>query len=552
MHEATLAKEESLALLDTLLASAPIGFGFLDREFRYVRLNQALADINGLPISAHLGRTPHEVNPQLTPVLDPLRRYAIENGKPILNAEVSGETRAAPGQRRHWLVSYYPVFTSTRSLLGLGIVVTDISVRQRVEETLRQARDDLERRVQERTADLVEANARLLQEMAERQQAEAQLRQQQETLHQREKLAAMGSLLASVAHELNNPLSIVMMQADLLREESGNGPMTDQARAITQAVERCMRIVQHFLTLARQHPPERRPVHLNTIMEEAIELLAYALRVDNIEVDLRLAHDLPALSADRYQLQQVVVNLVTNAHQALREVPTPRRLTLTTSLHPAKAYLPFEVADTGPGIPLALQSRIFEPFFTTKPHGIGTGLGLSLCRGIIEGHGGTLSVQSQPGQGTVFSVELPLVSGNSAAPDAPGDEALSSSPARPATILVIDDEPGIASALVHVLSRSGHAVETAANGRLALAKLEERPFDLILCDLRMPELDGPGFYHELAQRSPQLLPRIIFLTGDTLSPEARAFLDQVGVARLHKPFRAAEVRRIVHQALQSL
>jgi CheY-like chemotaxis protein len=199
-----------------------------------------------------------------------------------------------------------------------------------------------------------------------------------------------------------------------------------------------------------------------------------------------------------------------------------------------------------------LRRYAIEPFFTTKSPGIGTVLGLSLCRGIIEGHGGTSSVKSQPGQGTVFSLELPLESGGNAKPDASRDAVWSSNPARSAMILVIDDEPGIASALVHILSRSGHEVETAANGRLALAKLLERTFDLILCDLRMPELDGPGFYHEVAQRYPQLLPRIIFLTGDTLRPEARAFLEQVGVARLHKPFRAAEVRRIVHQVLQTL
>jgi PAS domain S-box-containing protein len=421
-----------------------------------------------------------------------------------------------------------------------------------VEETLRRARDDLERRVQERTADLVEANARLLREMAERQQAEAQLRLQQEALHQRDKLAAMGSLLVSVAHELNNPLSIVMMQADLLREESGNGSLTERPQAITQAVERCMRIVQHFLSLARQHPPERRLVQLNAIIEEACKLLAYALQVDNIEVELQLARDLPTLSADRHQLQQVVVNLVTNAHQALRDVPPPRRLTLTTRFDSATSCLRFEVADTGSGIPLALQARIFEPFFTTKPHGIGTGLGLSLCREFVEGHGGAIRVQSQPGQGTVFAVDLPIESGGSAVPDSSGDEALAPSPARTATILVIDDEPGIASTLVHVLSRSGHAVDTAFNGRLALAKLAERAFDLILCDLHMPELDGPAFYQELARHHPQLLPRTIFLTGDTLSPEARAFLEQVGGARLHKPFRAAEVRRIVHQVLQAL
>lgn len=139
------------------------------------------------------------------------------------------------------------------------------------------------------------------------------------------------------------------------------------------------------------------------------------------------------------------------------------------------------------------------------------------------------------------------MSGGSALPDSPRDGVLSPSPTCTAAIPVIADEPGIASTLVHVLSRSGHAVATASNGRLALAKLVERTIDLILCDLRMPELDGPGFYQELARHYPQLLPRIIFLTGDMLSPEARAFLEQVGGARLHKPILAAEVQQIVHQ-----
>jgi CheY-like chemotaxis protein len=329
--------------------------------------------------------------------------------------------------------------------------------------------------------------------------------------------------------------------------------LTAHAKAISQAVERCMRIVQNFLTLARRHPPERRAVDLNRVVKEALELLAYALGVDNIDVDLQLAHDLPTLLVDPYQLQQVVVNLVTNAHQALRDIPVPRHLTLITRSDPARGCLRLEVADTGPGIPPALQARIFEPFFTTKPPGVGTGLGLSLCRGIVEGHGGTISVQSQPGQGSVFSVELPVEPRGIALPDSlKKDDALSTGPARTAAILVIDDEPAIASALAYLLSRAGHMVETAANGRLALAKLDERAFDLILCDLRMPELDGPGFYRELSQRHPQLLPRTIFLTGDTLSPEVRVFLEQVGVPRLHKPFRAAEVRRIVHQMLQAL
>jgi PAS domain S-box-containing protein len=548
---ATRAKEESLALLDMLFTAAPVGLGFFDRELRYVRVNQTLADINGLPVEAHPGRTPHEVNPQLTSVLDPLRRAVLETGQPVVNTEVSGETPKAPGQRQHWLVSYYPVRTSGGELLGVGVTVTDITARKHAEEELRQTRDELERRVQERTAQLAQANEVLRREIAERQQAEAELQRQRDALYQREKLAAMGSLLASVAHELNNPLSILMMQADLLREENRDGPLAEHGTAIAQAAERCMRIVHNFLTLARHYPPERQAVNLNAVVERAVDLLDYALRVDNIMVEWRLADDLPTLQADPHQLHQVVVNLVTNAHQALREVPQPRHLMLTTHYDRARAMVILEVADTGPGIPPAVQARIFEPFFTTKPPGVGTGLGLSLCRGIVEGHGGVIGVQSQPGRGTCFRVELPVEVTAPPQPELLRTDGLLAERAHPVRVLVIDDEPGITSALAYLLRRSGYAVEMAANGRIALAKLQEQQFEVILCDLRMPELDGPGFYEALQQHYPNLVQRIIFLTGDTLSPEARAFLEKADVPRLAKPFRAADVRRLVQQVLQA-
>ena len=191
------------------------------------------------------------------------------------------------------------------------------------QEALQQAHAVLEQRVAERTVALEH-------EMAERQQAEAQLRQQQGILFQHEKLAAMGTMLASVAHELNNPLAVIMMEADLLHEERQDNVQAEPVQAIMQAAERCMRIVRNFLTLARQHPPERQNVALNTAIRGAMELLVYGLQVDTITVDWQLAPDLPMLWADPHQLHQVIVNLVTNAHHALREVPLPRRLTLTT------------------------------------------------------------------------------------------------------------------------------------------------------------------------------------------------------------------------------
>jgi signal transduction histidine kinase/putative methionine-R-sulfoxide reductase with GAF domain len=403
--------------------------------------------------------------------------------------------------------------------------------------------------VQARSLHLSHLNAELEKEIAERKRAVDQLQRQQEALFQSEKLAAMGALLASVAHELNNPLSVVTMQADLLSDEIADEALAERVRLISQSAERCVRIVQNFLALARQNPPQRTQVALNAVVEEALQILAYTLNVDDIDVQWQAAEGLPPLWADPHQLHQVVVNLLTNAYQALRGRPPPRRLTLRTRANAERTRVYLDVADNGPGIPPGLRERIFEPFFTTKPPGVGTGLGLPFCQGIVEGHGGTIHVASQPGQGATFTVELPVEQPPRVILDSPAAEVVR--PIQGKAILVIDDEPGITSALSYLLRRDGHTVETAAHGRQGLARLQERDYDLILCDLRMPELDGPGFYRELAQRYPHLLRRVIFLTGDTLSPETRRFLEEVGVPRLGKPFRAAEVRRVVHHALQT-
>jgi two-component system NtrC family sensor kinase len=215
----------------------------------------------------------------------------------------------------------------------------------------------------------------------------------------------------------------------------------------------------------------------------------------------------------------------------------------------ARRQVVLQVVDTGPGIPLALQQRIFEPFFTTKPVGIGTGLGLSLCRGIIEGHGGSLSVHSRPGHGASFVVEIPVGRAPTSLLGAPIPTG--PPPGQGKAILIVDDEAGIRHALAYLLRRDGYQVDTAGNGRLALLKLQEKAFDLILCDLRMPELDGPALYRELEKHQPHLLRRFIFLTGDTLSSETSTFLEQTGVPRLTKPFTTAEARRAVGQAFQT-
>jgi len=372
----------------------------------------------------------------------------------------------------------------------------------------------------------------------------------QETLLQQEKLAALGTLLANVAHELNNPLAVATMQIDNLQEAWGPGLWKEDLETLRQAVERCSSVVQGFLALARQQPPTRLAVAFHAVIGDVLVLLRHTLEVDGITVQLHLAEDLPPLWADANQLHQVVANLITNAHHALRQTAPPRHLTLTTAVNAERTEVTLHVVDTGPGISEELQHRVFEPFFTTKSREMGSGLGLALCRNIVEGHGGTIRLASQSGHGTTVSVTLPL-----AAPDVQAvevaPELVASAQAQHGAILLIDDEPAIQRALTQLLRRSGHTITTAANGQEGLSALEERSYDVILCDMRMPDLDGPEFYRELARRHPHLLSRIIFLTGDVLSPEAQAFFARVDRPRLIKPFKAREVRLLIQQVLEA-
>jgi PAS domain S-box-containing protein len=389
-----------------------------------------------------------------------------------------------------------------------------------------------------------------IRDITARLQAEAQGLRQREALFQSEKLATMGQLLAGVAHELNNPLSVVMGQAALLQHAMRDTRQAEQAAKIVQAAERCARIVQNFLALARQQPPQRHAVDVNQVVREVVELLAYPLRIDNVDVRFALAPDLPVVWGDVHQLYQVVVNLVTNAHQAMREVAGPRHLTLATGVDAEGQQVWLEVGDSGPGVPGAVQEHIFEPFVTTKPPGMGTGLGLSLCQEIVEEHGGTIRLGQAEPQGAVFRVTLPVA--------APHGAALAETPPvgvptiRGKRVLVVDDEPGIAGVLAEVLALDGHVVDTVAHGGAALAKVLVQPYDLILSDIRMPDVDGPSFYRELARRDPQLLPRLIFMTGDTLSASTQAFLEQTRVPCVRKPFTLAEIRAIVQRTLQAL
>jgi PAS domain S-box-containing protein len=380
-------------------------------------------------------------------------------------------------------------------------------------------------------------------DITEKKHAAQELARQREAVYQREKLAALGSLLAGVAHELNNPLSVVVARAVLL-EEQGDPAARAVAVKIRIAAERCARIVRTFLGMARQQRPERGPVAINDVVTAALDITAYSVRTSNIDVALDLAADIPLILADADQLHQVILNLIVNAQQALQERPAPRRILATSRFDAASAQVHASVADNGPGIPEHLRARVFEPYFTTKPTGIGTGVGLAVSLAIVEAHGGTLTVDCPADGGTVFNVALPVV-----CVDAAGADAAPATVPRMSTdrrkILIVDDEADIRETLAQILIAVGHRVATAGSGRDALDRLAGEHYDVILTDMRMPDLDGRALYQEIERRGPRRTARVVFVTGDTLSPSLREFVERSDRPVIEKPFMPSDVRRIV-------
>jgi PAS domain S-box-containing protein len=369
-----------------------------------------------------------------------------------------------------------------------------------------------------------------------------ELTQQREALYQREKLAALGALLAGVAHELNNPLSVVVARAVML-EEQGDPATRDAALKIRTAADRCARIVRTYLAMARQHQPERGPVVINDVIWAALDITGYTVRSSNIEVALDLGKKMPPILADADQLHQVLMNLVINAQQVLQDQPGKRRIGVSSRHDPAAGVIRITVADNGPGIPNHLRARVFEPFFTTKPMGFGTGIGLAVSFGIVEAHGGTLAVDCPAGGGTVFSVTLPAVTVDATDTDDVMRPALRA--AKPLAVLVVDDEAAVRDMLSEILRDAGHSVVTAVSGRDALARLGVAHYDVILTDIRMPELDGRDLYREIEARWPERAARVVFLTGDTLSSTSRNIAAESGCPVMEKPFQPHEVRRVV-------
>ncbi len=361
-------------------------------------------------------------------------------------------------------------------------------------------------------------------------------------LQQTERLTSIGGIVAGVAHELNNPLTGILGFSQMLARRDTEGRFSHDLERILECALRCQKIVKNLLCFARASSPEKKSLGLNGVLIKALDLLEYTFREDEIEIVKDLDAELPYVRADFRLMQQVIMNLVTNAVHAIRSNRKQGRLVFRSRAQADRVIL--DISDNGPGIPPEIQSQIFDPFFTTKADGRGTGLGLSISYGIVSDHGGALTFKSRPGEGTTFSISLPVASPLPSMAEESNEDAT-----HRVSILVADDEPVVLDLLLRLLSSPKYSVDTASNGLEALRKITARPYDLILTDIKMPKLTGIQVYEKAISVRPELKDRFVFLTGDVrfLSEERDAML--ANCSCLMKPLSIEKIETAIEAVL---
>ena len=356
------------------------------------------------------------------------------------------------------------------------------------------------------------------------------------------RLVSVGEMAAGVAHELNNPLTAVLGFSQLAMRQAADDTLKRDLESIADEAERAGRIVDNLLTFARSSDTfaDSQTLNITNSLQKILDLREYECRVNNVEVVTYFGDETPLTLADAHRMEQVFMNLIGNSIHAIGE--SVGHGTITVGVVHDEGRIRVSITDDGPGISQINQKKIFEPFFTTKPVGKGTGLGLSICKGIVEDHGGAIRVESAIGRGTTFVVEIPII-------EVP-EEADTPSPSTPAQpnsytklkILAVDDERSVTMLLNRALVAQGHDVDVAHDGAEALRTIFLNEYDAILLDVRMPGLGGAEVYRSIEVLRPDLAGRVLFITGDTVSPDTRTFLEQTRVDVLHKPFSLEELR----------
>lgn len=380
-----------------------------------------------------------------------------------------------------------------------------------------------------------------IRDLRERQRAEEEISRQRDRLHQNEKMAAMGSLLAGVSHELNNPLAVVVAQSTLLFEFASDPQVKTRAEKVRAAAERCGRIVKSFLGMVRLHSASHAETDLNQIIRSALEVTAYGARSTGVSVEADLAPGQLLLIADADHITQVAANFLVNAQHALAAVDGERRIKVRSYRAPSGA-VGFSVEDTGAGIQPEIAERIFEPYFTTKPVGVGTGIGLSISRSIIERHGGRIWFENAHPRGARFCVELPASKG---ATDAEQGSGPRKTDIRLA--LIIDDEPDVASSLADILELMGVKSSIVTRWTSLADVFARYEPDIVFSDLRMPDASGMTIYQQIREQRPDLAARFVLVTGDMMGAKAEIEVLPANARPiiLEKPFSTLDVRGLL-------
>lgn len=494
-HEVQMIKEQWETTFDAITD----GISIHDENFRIVQANQALIDLLGKPNEEIIGQTCYELFHQCAgPVVGCPLAETLSTAQP---ATFEMEMDSLDGIFR---VTTFPVTVGADHPVGGVHIIQDIT-------------------------------------------DEARMRRQ---MIQMEKLSAVGEMVSGVAHELNNPLTAILGYAQLLQSRDLGPDSVEDLQRVERQARRAAKIIQNLLTFARQHEPERQLVDINDLLLRTIALKAYELRIEDIEVFTEFSPRLPLLLADPYQLQQVFLNILNNAHQAMADAHKGDKIIVASGIveRPEGRHLQISIYDNGPDIPPFALARIFDPFFTTKEVGKGTGLGLSISYGIVQEHSGRIWAESPPGQGPTIYIALPVqdIEEQWLPMTQMAEEAGETPPAATVErILIVDDEDTLRDFLATALSKNGCRVDTASNGVAAQSLLTAGDYDVIIVDIKMPGLRGDALYRWAVAECPVMAERMLFITGDMVNTETREFLEQAGRPYLAKPFTVDDLYALI-------
>ena len=366
------------------------------------------------------------------------------------------------------------------------------------------------------------------------QHQEIKLQDAQQQILQSEKLSALGQLIAGVAHEINNPLTTIVGYTDLVLETPDKNTAERKLQTILSEAKRATRIVQNLLSFARERKPEKRPANLNELVSNIADLRQYDLRTRDVTLTVAVDETLPPTMVDTDQIQQVLLNMVNNSAQA---IPQGQSGEIEVGTRRKDDWLFVWVKDNGKGIESGNIEKIFDPFFSTKGEKTNNGLGLSISYGIVKEHGGDIHVKSTVDEGTSMTIQLPLVHALGETDAKSIEEVKQSFPrVENRRALVIDDEANIASLLQEILGYVGFITDISNSGKDALHKLLDNEYEVVICDLRMPEMDGRHIYREICHSHSTLKDRFILTTGDVADPNAKQFAERNGIQLVPKPF----------------